>query len=320
MTATEPRIDIAKLENVRHHGNKLTARCPACAATGADRSGEHFFLNTDSGKFGCTVGRDAEHRREIFALVGIRGDRQRDPERDREWQQQREEEKRQASAKAAFIEGAKSKRDAIIARHQWNPSDVRDSSPLRLDGPLAEIDPQLFLRSLFAPAATIWTGEVHHSGKRHADHWRTQQEWQKTDQLGPMVSPAIWTPGTVSRSAANVLSAPYVVLDFDGIPGMPPPHGTELKKHIADSLALTRWLREREGWDLAAIIWTGSKSLHCWFHSPPPSVVKSLSTVATALGMDAGLIGRPEHPCRLPGQPHAKTGNLSKIIWLQSFS
>jgi hypothetical protein len=48
----------------------------------------------------------------------------------------------------------------------------------------------------------------------------------------------------------------------------------------------------------------------------PPAVLQSLRNTATALGIDAGLIGRPEHPCRLPGQCHEKTGGLSRVLWL----
>jgi len=179
MTATEPRIDITRLEKVRRTGSKLTARCPACHAVGNDRTGDHFFLNTADGKFGCTVGRDAEHRREIFALVGIRGERKPDPERDRRWRMERDEEKRQATAKASLIETAKSKRDRIIARHRWNAADVWDNSPQRIDAPLVELDPRHFIASLFPQDAIIWTGEVFHSGARHADHWRTVASWRE---------------------------------------------------------------------------------------------------------------------------------------------
>jgi hypothetical protein len=44
-------------------------------------------------------------------------------------------------------------------------------------------------------------------------------------------------------------------------------------------------------------------------------VLQSLHDAA-ALGIDAGLVGRPEHACRLPGQRHEKTGNMSRVLWL----
>ena len=68
-------IDISKLENVKHKGDgRITARCPACAKDGGDKSGNHFFMSSD-GKFGCVInpkGEGAEHRKSIFSLVGIK--------------------------------------------------------------------------------------------------------------------------------------------------------------------------------------------------------------------------------------------------------
>ena len=131
-----------------------------------------------------------------------------------------------------------------------------------------------------------------------------------------MTAPAAWKAGTHSRNASNVVTARYTVLDFDGFDGIKPVTPDELSRHILDSLALIRWLREVMDWHLAAILWTGSKSLHAWFHTPSSGVLASLLPVAKSFGMDAGLIGRPEHPCRLPGQRHAVTGKVSRVLWL----
>jgi len=60
-------IDLAKLENRRGPH----ARCPACAANGHDRWGTHLYV-ADDGKFGCAMHPgDADHRKEIFARVGV---------------------------------------------------------------------------------------------------------------------------------------------------------------------------------------------------------------------------------------------------------
>lgn len=67
-------LDLSKLENVKHHGAKVIARCPACAETGTDRKGEHLFIEP-SGRFGCVVfpGTDGhKHRQRIFELAGIK--------------------------------------------------------------------------------------------------------------------------------------------------------------------------------------------------------------------------------------------------------
>ena len=64
-------LDIAKLTNVRAgFDGKITARCPACAADGADAKGEHLVVFPD-GKYGCVANEgDAEHSKRIYALAG----------------------------------------------------------------------------------------------------------------------------------------------------------------------------------------------------------------------------------------------------------
>jgi hypothetical protein len=314
MIATLP-LDIARLEKARHTGSKVTSRCPACAATGGDKSGTHFFMNSATGKFGCAAfPGDTAHRREIFALVGIRQDR--DPDIDIEWKRQRALERREEVRRANLAAAVRRRRADILATYPWSAAEVRRESPeQRLE---IMHDPRKFIAAMFPEDAVVWTGEVYHSGRNHAAHWRTAEAWQHApeNEVGPMLSPAIWNPGTVSRAAANVMAAPYVALDFDGLDGISPKTPVELAAHIAGSLATVRWLRERLEWSLAAVLWTGGKSIHAWFHTPPPAALRSLRDTAGALGIDAGLVGRPEHPCRLPGQRHQKTGKLSQTLWL----
>ena len=69
-------LDVSKLENVRTHGGKITARCPACAEAGHDQTRNHLMIGAD-GRFGCVVYPGAspdarEHRKRIFALCGNR--------------------------------------------------------------------------------------------------------------------------------------------------------------------------------------------------------------------------------------------------------
>lgn len=319
MNTSELSLDLARLEKVRHHtSGKITARCPACAEDGGDRAGNHLAIFPD-GRFACAASPgDGEHRRRIFSLVGFAFDHASPPADRRVWIPQRIRERRREQTRRNLAESARTHRREIIVRHPWNRAAVREGSPQRLDASPAATDPGHFLTSLFPPEALLWTGEVHDSGRPdHATHWRSCWDWSTTvGPIGPMTTPAIWRPGTISRAAGNVASAPFTVLDFDGFDGIKPVTPAELSAHALDSLAITRWLRESMDWQLAAILWTGGKSLHAWFHTPPPDVLDSLAAVASALGMDPGLIGRPEHPCRLPGQTHAATGKTSRVLWL----
>ena len=329
MNSSGPSLDFTRLEKARHHASgKVTARCPACAEEGRDRSGNHLAVFPD-GRFACAAcPGDQEHRRRIFGLAGIAGSSVIDPARREEWRSNRMRERRREQERRQLVDSVRARRDAIIARHPWNPADVWHDSPQIPDGPRVTGDPGHFLASLFSATDLLWTGAVHESGKpEHAARWQQGRAWQgiatsvasgaaEHHRIGPMTTPAVWQPGTLSRAAGNVLAAPYTVLDFDGMDGIKPGTPAELSRHLLDSLALVRWLREGLGWQLAAILWTGGKSLHAWFHTPPPAVLESLAGVAQSLGMDAGLIGRPEHPCRLPGQRHAGTGRISGVMWL----
>ena len=320
MTDTEPSIDLSRLEKVRHHGSKLISRCPACAEEGRDRKGQHFFMFSASGKWGCVANPgDREHNRHIFALVGIKGEFSPDPLERRRWRARRVLEVRKDRRRRGLSAEAMEKRVAIIKRYKWEPADVWDDSPQRIDGPLVASDPAHFLQSLFPGDTFLWTGEPFHSGPGHGNHWKTCREWRDlpSSQLGPMTAPATWKFGTISRCAANVLCAPYTVLDFDGMDGTPPRTREDLAMHLHASLALILWMREALDAELAALLFTGGKSLHAWIKTPGSEALQSIVDVSKPLGIDAGLIGHPEHPCRLPGHPHHKTGKPSRVLWLQ---
>jgi hypothetical protein len=67
-------LDLTKVERARDLADGIVqARCPACAERGGDRKGEHLRIYPD-GRYGCCVHpKDAEHRKRVFALAGLRG-------------------------------------------------------------------------------------------------------------------------------------------------------------------------------------------------------------------------------------------------------
>ena len=65
-------LDLSRIENARQRGEKIIARCPACAEHGHDEKGEHLVIMPD-GRFGCVTCPGAagkEHRQRIHALAG----------------------------------------------------------------------------------------------------------------------------------------------------------------------------------------------------------------------------------------------------------
>ncbi|MDO9541425.1 MAG: phage/plasmid primase, P4 family [Kiritimatiellia bacterium] len=66
-------LDISRLENIHTIDGKTIAQCPACAKAEGDAKGDHLFIKAD-GRYGCIQfpgSAGAEHRKEIFALIGI---------------------------------------------------------------------------------------------------------------------------------------------------------------------------------------------------------------------------------------------------------
>lgn len=312
-------LDLNRLEKVRHHpAGKITARCPACAEEDRDRTGNHLAI-FPTGKFSCiAIPEDSDHRRRIFTLVGIKTDPpRRNPEEARRWKQKHDERRRREHTQARITETARKQRADLVTNYRWHPADLWEDSPTRPND--AADDPRIFLASLFPPSAIVWTGKVFDSGERYRNRWRSVCDWfdSPLEELGPMTTPATWKPETVSRSQGAIASAPFVVLDFDGQEGRKPATAPELERHLSESLALVRWLKDRLRWRLAAILSTGGKSIHAWFEDPGPACLESLRPTFAPFGIDGGLIGHPEHPCRLPGQIHSATGKRSRVLWLR---
>lgn len=314
-TGNQSRLDLSLLENVLDLRGKKTFRCPACAEEGHDRAGNHGVLFQD-GRFSCV--RDPGHRVRIWELVGIREDL--DHEERLRMKRQSLERRREKRAESTAAEAVRSAMPALVEGWRWDPADVWESSPTRPDE--GADDPRSFLAALFGPDDIVWTGKVTSTGgSRHRDRWRTMRAWFDAglSEIGPFVSPGTWREGVDSRRAENVLEDRYVVLDFDKIPteGREPADDAEKARLVDEALACARWLREDRRWTLRAILRTGSKSLHCWFEHPGEACLAELRKNLPLLGIDPSLIGHPEHPCRLPGQVHEKTGLLSRTLWLR---
>jgi len=318
-------IDLTLLENVRHSADgKFIARCPACAEEGHDTTGNHLCLHPN-GVFTCVVhpgenGR--EHRKRIFALVGIPGKQSPFPDAAQVVLRHREQFLHRVKTASAASAASAIERDLphLEKEFAWPIIAVSSDSPQAVSGDMAH-DPWWFLRSLFEEEDLLWTGEVWNTGKPwHGTRWRTCGNVASLPphEVGPFTTPAIWKDLSVSRSDANVLTAPYVVLDFDEFDGKKPETSKETEALKTRSLAVINWLRKAHGWKLAAILDTGHKSLHAWFHCPSPATLDSLKAIHKPLGIDDRLLGHPAQPCRLPGHPHHKSGHLSKVLWLQS--
>ncbi len=67
-------LDISKLVAVKDQGGgKIVAQCPSCQSQGSDLHGKNHLVVYPDGRFGCAVDDSPEHRKHIWALVGIGG-------------------------------------------------------------------------------------------------------------------------------------------------------------------------------------------------------------------------------------------------------
>lgn len=313
-------IDVPLLQKKKVRGIKLTAQCPACFASGADTTGNHFFLDLASGKFGCVANEgDSQHRKEIFALVGLKGPpREYTKAEKREYARLKYREETAIKARQQLTQRAQKGVANIRRKYRWSKADVFYSSPVVPDNDLVVYDPRYFLRTLFSPPDLLWNGETWQSGEQGLGRFRTASEWQEAElaDLGPMTTPATWSDSVTSRTAENVLAAPYHVLDFDELDGVKPTTEADKSALVTHALAVTRWLVTKRGSRLAAIVHSGNKSLHVWLESDSIAA-DELQDAHKVLGIDAGLVGHPAHPCRLPGQVHEKSGERSRVLWLK---
>ena len=319
-TRSKPSIDTSLLQRKKIRGDKLEAQCPACAAAGADNTGNHFFLNQSSGKFGCVANEgDHQHRQEIFALVGIKEERREFTAKERrEYGRSKRKEKKAEEARQALSEQAQKGVLVIRRKYAWSLSDVFYGSPIKLDDPLVIHDPRYLIKTLFKPSDTVWTGETWQSAEHGHNRFRTALQWQQADvgEVGPMTAPATWKENIINRNGENFTSSPFHVLDFDELDGKKPTTEAEKAALVAHALAATNFLVKKHNAKLAAIVHTGNKSLHVWIESESINA-EELQNVREILGIDKGLIGHPHHPCRLSGQIHEKSGETSRVLWLR---
>lgn len=310
-------INIELLDRVIIRGHKLVSACPACREGGADRTGTHFFLDTITGKFGCCAHPgDSEHRRRIVALVGSREERPIwTPAQPREYAQRKAREdagQRQAQANSARAAASLA---GIVAGYAWDEHDMWDASLVILEAPAPD-DWKQFLR-LWPATGLIWIGSIYDTGgEEHHAHFRTKEEWLKLDTPpGYRIAPATFHHGP-SRTLDAVDATPFMVVDIDSAIGFKASKPADIAANQAAGRALLRWMVEKCGLHLLAVIGTGGKGLHAYFQRPPDDQIRDWQSIAESLGIDKGILTAHAAPLRLPGCLHEKTALPARLLFL----
>lgn len=177
-----------------------------------------------------------------------------------------------------------------VKKQKWEPADMWEASPYRLlDDPSHDWRRML---GLFDVKDTIWIGSITDSGApEHKYNFRSVSQWEKELECpGQFTCPAVFKHDSFSRSKANVLSRPYLVVESD----------TLTKAEIG---AVFKFLNKYL--PLFAVVDTGGKSLHGWFKFPEKRHVSMLKQVMGELGCDTKMFTESQ-PCRMPS---AKRGD-----------
>lgn len=181
-----------------------------------------------------------------------------------------------------------------------NPHDLFRNSPTDLND--RTTDDRFDLLRLFHPADLIWTGEVHQSTARNfAEAGNLIRERRVRTHF---VSTATFKPGTTRRTKENVLHRRFMVVESDEL---------SLPQQAALLWAL------RTEWQLAAVVYSGGKSLHGWFRwqdawNTQEAQLELKARLETYHCDTAGL--KASQPFRLPGVLRPDTLKMQSLIYL----
>lgn len=228
----------------------------------------------------------------------------------------------------ALAERARLSLQQILETWTWGAADICESSPLSYE----EVGSQArAILGLFRSSDLVWCGDLQHSiAKEEIEsarkHWRSEvgrhfkpaEHWVKDEDMpGPRICAAPFKPGTrYTRSQEASAHPRFLVVEHD-------------RMGIDAQGALLRWLHEKVGLKLRAIVFTGNKSLHGWFEYPDDQKVAARLRIMLCgvmveengrrtwrggLGFDPA-IWNPVQPWRLPGWEHDKSKCNAELWW-----
>lgn len=182
-----------------------------------------------------------------------------------------------------LVAWAEERKEKIFTKYEWPIADVFHESPIMTESP--EEDWKL-LFSLYQPDDVLWSGETTDSGGNWAkDHFKKASQWLQDGPKGRFICPGVLREGVYSRSNANVIRRPYIVIESDELT-------------LDQTCAIFKWMRGFM--KMAAVVFTGGKSVHGWFQFPSDEIFKRLEIILPTWKCDSSLFTASQ-PVRLPG-------------------
>jgi hypothetical protein len=192
---------------------------------------------------------------------------------------------------------AQSNRARYLAHYNWDPADMFEGSPQKLDEDFNNYHGML---SLFNLDDIVWIGAVKDSGN-HPQNFRPASEWLKLDEpVGQFITGSAFKEGTISRSNDNVEVRRFLVVESD-----------ELSK--PEIGAVFQLMRDLFKMKLYAVVDTAGKSLHGWFDAiPNPEWEKQLKAFLVPMGCDPATF-KPSQPVRVAGAKRDE--KTQSLLW-----
>jgi hypothetical protein len=189
----------------------------------------------------------------------------------------------------------------ILDQFETPPGQWINRSPEKISSKPSEQWRQLL--QLYCKDDVLWIGtEVWESSEtdfRFEQNFRTVSNWLGEEFCqGKFTCPSVFKDGVHSRSNANVVRRPYLVVESDVL----------AKTQVG---AVFTWMSTFLA--LRAVVDTAGKSLHAWFEFPDKDAEQELRVILPALGCDPALF-KPSQPCRLPGA--MRNGRFQQLLYL----
>lgn len=215
----------------------------------------------------------------------------------------------EAKAKASLPE--------ILKQFKWDILDIEISSKFR--GAYNGQSTDIFLEKMFEAEDVLWIGDPENTGQeRYASHFKKREDWTTNFDAwvyGNYTCASTFKPGTYSRANANVLTTPYLITEGDNVLGIVPETDEQKLANKNASGAVARWLQEKVGLTLRAVVDSGNKSLHFWWEMPKKETFEELRIILPCLGFDRAMF-KPSQPARLAGVIR-DNGNEQKLLYIK---
>ena len=160
---------------------------------------------------------------------------------------------------------------------------------------------------LWAPNEILWIGDVWDTGEKGIGHFRTVDEWRAVNvnfYANRFTTGSTFKPAKSDRIQANVLTTPYVIIEFDSL-------ATDPEENKRRGAALLNYLRS--AFDLKMMVDSGNKSVRGWFANDA-RMTDPAKFFLRQLGADMQTM-RPSQPVRLPGAVR-DNGTIQSVLYV----